>query len=467
MEAKTLPKSVVIIGAGASGLFTARRLRQLGVENITILEREEQVGGKCSTYVDPENPSLRAERGAVVIAPNYGEVIDALIEKGIGTERTLGAKSDTVEILNRTDSLSPLQSMQWGLKVAGEIFRFNRAVRIYRKCCKQRIPIPEELEKPFAEYAEKHHLENITLILKPFVSGFGYGDMRDCPTYSVLEYMGTMTIPFLIAQHLGFASCELRSIQGGFQNLMEKIAEDFHVITSATITKVNRQENGVVIEFLEKGGKQTTLEADALVLAVSPKHWEELLGKAQLTAVEKACVDHLTYYRYPVVICRLEGLCPSYVYRLEMLNKDHFGHVAFVSTLDKRENATGGRLCSAYINQLPHHNNEPNFDEGGLEYQKILKELKSLPGVTGVEIMESKIWEDYFPTLPWQIRLNLEAQQYVSPVKTLYVGSYALGSFEDVACVANRATHMLNHCFDRNHSSARGFWSDIRRFFAV
>lgn len=465
MPEKPLPKSVIIIGAGASGLFSARRLRQLGVENITILERESCVGGKCSTYIDAVNSQLRAERGAVVIAPNYGEVIDALVEKGIGTERTLGAQSDGVEILKQTDPLSVSQRIKLGMKVAGEVFRFNRAVKTYRRCCKKRKPLPKDLEIPFADFAEKNRLETIILIVKPFVSGFGYGDMRDCPTYSVLEYMGTMTIPFLIAQHLGVESCELRSIQGGFQHLMEKIAEDFQVIRSSKIAKIDRGESGVTVEYSENGGNTTTIHADALVLAISPQHWEGLLGS--LTKTEKDCVDHLTYYRYPVVICRLEGLPASYVYRPEMLNRDHFGHIAFVATLDKREVAEGGRLCSAYINQRPHHNNKADFDEGSLAYHQIVDELKSLPGVSHVKILEYKIWEDYFPSLPWQIRLALEEQQYAKETKTVYVGSYTLGSFEDVACVANRAASVLNTCFFREHSAAEGFWKDLRRFFAI
>jgi predicted NAD/FAD-binding protein len=453
-----LPKSVAIIGAGPSGLFAARRFRQLGVQEITIFEKEACVGGKCSTYVDGQDDSLRAERGAFVIAPNYGEVIDALLEKGIGTERTLGARSDEVEILSKTDPLNVFQRMSLACKVAGEVYRFNRAVKAYRKCCNKKLPLPGDLEASFASFAEKYRLETINLLLKPFVSGFGYGDMRDCPTYSVLEYMGTMTIPFLIAQHMGVESCELRSIQGGFQRLMKAISEDFHVVLSADVTKVTRSERGVDIAY-RNGEKSLTFHAEALVLAVSPLQWESLLGKEGLTPLERSCMEQVTYYRYPVVICRLKGLPPSYVYRPEMLNRDHFGHVAFVATLDKREEAGKGRLCSAYINQLPHH-----VGEKGIVWEEIEKELKGLPGVTEVEILECKVWEDYFPSIPWKLRLQLEGAQYAAATKTIYVGSYTLGSFEDVACVASQATRVIDSCFA---SPTGGLWKDLQRFFAL
>jgi len=276
-----------------------------------------------------------------------------------------------------------------------------------------------------------------------------------------------MTIPFLIAQHFGYVSCELRNIHGGFQYLVQKIAEDFHVLTSTNILRVIRNGSEAIIDYRDKNGAEGSLKAEALILAVSPKHWEWLFGREHLTRTELVCVDQLTYYRYPVVICKLQGLSPNFFYKPEVLNKEKFGHVAFVSTSDKRENPTDGRLCSAYINQLPHHSHESNLDDGGLEREQIIADLKGLPGVTGVEIVECKIWEDYFSSLPWQVRLDLEKQQYAPSTKTMYAGSYTLGSFEDVACVANRATQVVNNCFHHPISSWRSTKSDLRRFFQL
>lgn len=465
MLSKTIPKSIVIIGAGPAGLFAARRFRQLGVKEITLFEKEDQVGGKCSTYFSPKHPSLKTERGALVFSPNYGVMIDALIEKGVKPERILNVKNETLEILTQMDQLNNFQLMKFSSRFVYEFWKFCRLVKLYKKACASMQPLPPEFETPFAQYAKKHRMENITTFLKPFVTGFGYGDMYDCPTYSVLEYMGYMTIPFLIAQHWGAVSCEIRTIQGGFQHLMQKVAEDFHVITSTTVQQITRNHSDIVVHY--RDGSEKSLKADALLLAVSPKHWERLLGRNNLTPTELACVDQLTYYRYPVVICKLKGFAPNFFYKPEMLNKEKFGHVAFISTSDARENPPDGRLCSAYINQLPHHNHDSNLNEGGLERQQIIADLRSVPGVTDVEIIECKIWEDYFSSLPWQVRLDLEKQQYHPKIKTLYAGSYTLGSFEDVACVANRTTQMINNCFHYPTSTWKSTKQDFHRFFQL
>ncbi|KTD34042.1 NAD(P)-binding protein [Legionella israelensis] len=80
---KELPDTVVIVGAGPSGLFAARQLKMLATEqkkeiSIIVLEREDVVGGKCRTYSDPENHELKTEWGAALLAPNYGVVLDQL-----------------------------------------------------------------------------------------------------------------------------------------------------------------------------------------------------------------------------------------------------------------------------------------------------------------------------------------------------------------------------------------------------
>lgn len=448
MAKNPLPSSVAIIGAGASALFAARQLRRLGVQEITLLEKENQVGGKCSTYKDPQNPDIQAERGAAVVAPNYGEVFDALKEKGIVTERVLPAYSDTVEIITKYQK-SDCSRVKVLLQLAREIYIFNKLVSLYRKCCTGRHPLPPELEASFGRCAESHGLRHLHLLLKPFITGFGYGDMYDCPTYSVLEYMGYTTIPCLIAQYFAFECCELRSIQGGFQHLMQKIAEDFHVLLGTTITQVVRKRSHTTLHYTTEG-KEASLNVEALILAVSPKHWQNILGPQNLTPIEKTCSSHLTYYRYPVVICRLLGLPAHQIYRPEALQKEKFGHVAFVSTVDKRENPKEGRLCSAYINLLPQHSQTAHLAGAEPQREHILADLRSLPGVIDAEIMEYKVWEDYFSSLPWALRLALENQQYTPATKTLYVGSYTLGSFEDVACVANQAAQLVNTTFDAN-----------------
>lgn len=69
MMSHSRSKKVVLIGAGISGLFAARQLIAQGMDarNISILEKEARVGGKCVTYSDPIDPEVKTEVGACIV----------------------------------------------------------------------------------------------------------------------------------------------------------------------------------------------------------------------------------------------------------------------------------------------------------------------------------------------------------------------------------------------------------------
>ena len=45
-----MKKKVVVIGAGITGLFTAYKLSQTGEHEVTVVEKEEYIGGISSTF---------------------------------------------------------------------------------------------------------------------------------------------------------------------------------------------------------------------------------------------------------------------------------------------------------------------------------------------------------------------------------------------------------------------------------
>lgn len=439
-------KTVIIIGAGPAGLATARRLKQLGIQPI-LLEKEDHVGGKCKTYSHPDFPKLKTEYGATAIAPNYGVILDIIREKGFKTEKFLPLKEDSVEFMKKMNKLSFSELLSMTAGFFNEWRRFNEAVKCYKKARDNLEPLPPDLKLPFAAYAKKYKLPYLNLFLKPLVPGFGYGTMDICPTYSILEYMGYGTIPDIIGASTILRRTSLIAVQGGMQRVMEELAKDFFVETSAEITLIDRGEfypESPVTVCYRKNGEQKVIQADALVLAISPLHWSTLDMK--LTETEQLCVDTLNYYRYPVAVCRLKGLPPNSIYIPSALEPEGLGHVAFLTTRDNRENPEDGRLCTVYIN-LPPGQNDFTLSPGSPERKMLEDDLLKLPGVTEVMIDDVKIWEDYFSSLDWGVRVALEKEQFSPTTHTMYAGSYTLGSFEDIACVTTRATEVINKHF--------------------
>ncbi|MCL9682944.1 FAD-dependent oxidoreductase [Legionella maioricensis] len=455
---KTLPSSVIFIGAGPSALFAARRLKQLAKEQgkeikCILVERELEVGGKCRTFSDPDHHELKTEWGAGAVAANYGVVIDALKEHGIAFENMLPIETQTIELRQKYDKLTISEKMMFIKKLVEEITVFNSDYDVYKNAKQNKMELPEELSKPFEKYAALKKMEHLPLFLKPLVPGFGYGSLSHCPTYSILEYLGKMTIPeILIAENI-LKQPGLLAIHGGFQLLMAKIAAGFDVRLGAQITQIERALDKVTVHYLQDGVEHSET-AEVLVLATSPKNWPSL--NLKLTDTEKKCVNQLEYYRYPVAVYRIKGLPPKQYYFPKALEESGFGHLALITSRDNRKEPEEGRLCTIYIN-LPSNNNNYVID-----HELIQHELKSIGGVTGSVLVKDKVWEDYMSTLPWEVRLELDKEQQDS--NTLYLGSYALGGFEDVVCVANKATDTINEFFSPNMSyEENGKLENIKR----
>ena len=56
-------KQILIVGAGASGLFAALSLKRMGVVNVTVLEASNDIGGRLKA-VRPASSDLTLDVGA-------------------------------------------------------------------------------------------------------------------------------------------------------------------------------------------------------------------------------------------------------------------------------------------------------------------------------------------------------------------------------------------------------------------
>lgn len=80
-------RRIVIIGGGASGVFTAGRLERLaeGRFDITILEKEKRIGGHAHSAKEPaHDPEVSIDLGAQFFSPEaQPEYCDMLAEEEI------------------------------------------------------------------------------------------------------------------------------------------------------------------------------------------------------------------------------------------------------------------------------------------------------------------------------------------------------------------------------------------------
>ena len=81
------PQSVIVIGAGLSGLAAAWELEEAGHE-VTVLEARSRPGGRVETLQDPFAEDLYAETGAVVFyEKSYPEALRYIDALGLKRKR--------------------------------------------------------------------------------------------------------------------------------------------------------------------------------------------------------------------------------------------------------------------------------------------------------------------------------------------------------------------------------------------
>ncbi|KTD11675.1 protoporphyrinogen oxidase [Legionella gratiana] len=447
----------IIIGAGPSGLSAASVLKK-HEKSVFILEKEAQAGGKCHTFTDSLDKNNKTEWGAALIAPNYGKVIDKMQEKQLVWEQVLPSDLSTLPFDKNLSQMSLLEKGVFGLEFTNEVRVFAMHAKKYQNLRDKHQDLPAEYKIPFKEFAKQHHLEKINEFSYIFVPAFGYGLMEECPTYAVLEYYGTMTLPDLIVPKL-FGIQGLRGVQNGFQELMEAIAADFDISYKSNIQSITRNDKGVTVVF-ESDGVLHSISANSLVLAISPLYWPKL--GMELTETEQQCVDNLSWYQYPVAVVKLHGFPANHYYEYKGLTSEGLEHLALITTRDNRVDPKDGRLCTAYINlKSSQKNKSTDFVFTPEKIKQLKDELLQVPSVTGVDILETKVWNDYMSTLPWELRLELDKKQMEA--KTLHVGPYALGGFEDVACVWEQSHKATKEYILQKQPKTSSLWKEVNR----
>jgi len=262
----------VVIGGGAAGMGAAWRLRKQGVD-VTIIEKEEELGGRCRTFLWEGEWRIR---GAFAFIGSEQNLIDQARELGIYNDDTVADLTEYHSQLvlhkdlgpTRHDSLAPMDVLKspmlgWKEKASLAALLPTIAKQLPRNDPRD-ITSAAHLDTESAyDYISKYSPNFADYIMEPSMQAFCGYEKDD---YSKAWLVWLMA---------GFAwsgnwwSFKERGVGALSQAFEENFKRDPNVDLQlgAIVSRLDTSEDGVSVQFVRDGSIQT-VEADFAVVAV-------------------------------------------------------------------------------------------------------------------------------------------------------------------------------------------------------
>jgi oxygen-dependent protoporphyrinogen oxidase len=319
-------KSVIVVGAGISGLSTAYFLDRAG-SDVTLLELEAVSGGTMQTVREDGWLVETGPTSSLETTPLLREMVKEL---GIGDEWVYADASADKRYILRGGKLHPLPMTPLAFLVSG-LWGGRAKLRLLGEPIVGRAPAEESIAQFVTRRLGKEFLD---YAIDPFVSGVYAGDPARLsvraafPKLYALEekYGGLMKGMILGAgerrQRAEKAKDKARmfSFRGGMQTFPRAIARRLgaKIRYGCDVVAVERGADGRFRILLGRGGGGIPAESDVVVLAV-PAYAAELL----IRHFSPAASDALRRISYPPVAEVFLG------YRAEDMGRalDGFGYL--------------------------------------------------------------------------------------------------------------------------------------------
>jgi hypothetical protein len=255
---------VCILGAGASGLYAASRLRKLGY-TVMVIEKSKRVGGHSQI--------LRSDDGnnifnmGVRVYPNTSFVKSFLDSYGIPLQKVdvqAGSHSyvnmQTGERSNYQEPAPITAALAMGQykKILTDKYGYLSSEGIQLP-----FPVPAELLKPFGTFLDEQNIRQGYTPLTHYLQGFGV--IKNLTSLYAFKNLRPLIVDSAITN--SYVAPAL-----GMHELYARIAEELgdHLALDATLTTVTRPESGPSSIVVETPAQTIRIEAKYIGVSFPP-----------------------------------------------------------------------------------------------------------------------------------------------------------------------------------------------------
>ncbi len=305
----TLENRVVIIGAGPAGLATAMYLKRRGYTDVTVLEKEASVGGKCHSF---EHEGRVYDLGANLTTPRYNTVRALASELGmtlrkIADRRIVNLSSEAFESLTDASALERLV-VRGGASLYSTVRHLTGIDR------HGYAGLRDGVEQPFGDWLDKHGLSRFRELFAVLFIAYGYGEMEQLPAAYALKFFDRIHLDASIDTVMGKDIPFTMDFVEGFQELWERVDIHFGIATrrEVTIRRVRRGPRGVDVVWFE-GEQRFRRRFDKLVIACP---LTATLDFMDTSADERRLFKQIQYNDYFTTVAKLRDVADvsTYVY---------------------------------------------------------------------------------------------------------------------------------------------------------
>ena len=290
---RAAPESVLVVGAGLSGLACAYRLRDAG-KRVTLIEARAEPGGRVRTLRGYFDDGLYAELGAARVAETHEYVIHWLNELNLSLVpfAPAGAGVQAIGALRaRTDDLAARERMAPGLKPD------ERNLSVPQLMIKYLTGVPDELANPEINLADPRWRQFDSVTWPAWLASRGASKAAiqlitlggDSSGFSAL---------FLLQQiMLHRDSRSYLKIDGGMDRLPRAVATRLKDVIryNCELTRLERTSTGVRATCKTPNGMQT-FAAERAVLAIPYSTLRRVAVEPAFSSEKTKIIQTLTYH---------------------------------------------------------------------------------------------------------------------------------------------------------------------------
>lgn len=271
--------SVVVVGAGLSGLAAAYRLQQSGAA-VTVLESESGPGGRVQTECHGD---YIIDTGPDALTGGYSSYLNLVAELGLGDRlvdtsaviglvrhgRLIDLDPGNVVSLPFTPALSTAAK----LRLARGFIRLRKQIKDVDSYDMGRSAALDDPDVSAYGFAVRHFGREVAdYLIDPMMRLTTGTGARDASSVNVLGALGAW-------------SSGLRSVRGGLATVTREIASRLDVRYGATVTRVDEAKSGVIVTYTDDSG---THEVEARSCVISAMYHRAVEMWPQLSTVSPA-----------------------------------------------------------------------------------------------------------------------------------------------------------------------------------